>query len=134
MNSNVQTVQNIYDAFGRGDVPSILGHLREDIDWDYGIVDAGVPWLRARKGIGEVPGFFESLGALDFQKFQPQTFLESGNIVVVLIDLEVVVKATGRPVEEKDEVHIWHFDDEGKVMRFCHRVDTHKHWLAMQTV
>ena len=30
------------------------------------------------------------------------------------------------------EVHIWRFDGQGRVARFCHRMDTHKHWLALR--
>jgi ketosteroid isomerase-like protein len=130
--SNIQTVQTIYAAFGQSDIPTILSHLGEDIEWEYGTLDAGVPWLQPRRGLAEVPKFFESLGALDFQRFQPKTFLESGKVVVALIDFAVVVKANGRSIVEEDEVHIWHFDDQGRVIRFCHRLDTHKHWLALR--
>lgn len=113
--SNVQTVQSIYAAFGRGDIPAILGHLAENIEWEYGMSDAGVPWLQARKGRAEVPKFFESLGAFDLQKFQPTTLLDGGNVVVALIDVALVVKATGRRrVTEEDEVHIWKFDNQGQ--------------------
>jgi ketosteroid isomerase-like protein len=130
--SNTQTVQTIYSSFGQGDIPTILSHLAEDIEWEYGMLDAGVPWLKPRKGLGEVPKFFESLGALEIQKFQPKSLLESGNLVVALIDVALVVKATGRAIVEEDEVHIWHFDSKGRVTRFCHKVDTHKHWLALR--
>ena len=130
--SKIQTVQSIYTAFGHGDIPSILGHLAENVEWEYGISDAGVPWLQTRKGRAEVPKFFESLGALDIQKFQPKTLLESGNVVVALIDLTAVVKATGRLIIEEDEVHIWHFDSQGRVTKFCHKLDTHQHWLALR--
>jgi hypothetical protein len=27
-------------------------------------------------------------------------------------------------------VHIWHFDAQGRVARFRHRLDTHQHWEA----
>jgi hypothetical protein len=106
--------------------------LSEDVEWEYSIVDAGVPWLVGRRGRGEVPKFFDALGGLDFRKFEPKTFLESGNIVVALIDLEVVVKANGRKVVEEDEVHIWHLDSAGQVVKFGHKVDTHQHWLAFR--
>lgn len=132
MPSNMETVQAIYDAFGRGDVPAILAHLAEDIEWEYSTLDAGVPWLQPRKGRAEVPNFFASLSALEIQKFQPKTLLESGNIVIALIDLEMVVKASGHRVREEDEVHIWSFDSQGRISRFCHRMDTHKHWLALR--
>ena len=130
--SNVPTVQRVYAAFGQGDIPAILSHLAETIQWEYGMLDAGVPWLQPRKGRAEVPKFFESLNAFQLQKFQPKIFLANGNVVVALIDVAFIVKATGRAVVEEDEVHIWHFDSEGRVIRFCHKVDTHQHWLALQ--
>ena len=42
--SHVKTVQSIYDAFGKGDVPTILGHLAENVEWEYGLVSTNVPW------------------------------------------------------------------------------------------
>lgn len=57
---------------------------------------------------------------------------ESGNTVVGLNDVTFTVKATGKRVDEVDEVHIWHFDANGKVVRFCHKTDTLQHWLALQ--
>ena len=46
--SNVATVQKIYEAFGKGDVPAILAVLADDVEWesweDNSSVKAGVPW------------------------------------------------------------------------------------------
>jgi len=128
--AHIGTVQQLYEAFGKGDVSAILGHLADDVDWEYGGDATDLPWLQARRGRDRVAGFFQDLAALDIQRFQPTTFLESGNVVVVLIQLEAVVRATGRRVVEEDEVHIWHFDDSGQVRRFRHRLDTHRFWLA----
>jgi ketosteroid isomerase-like protein len=130
--SNLQTVQDIYAAFGRGDVPTILGHLADDIDWEYGMTNAGVPWLQRRRGPAEVVKFFEALSAFEVQKFQPKTFLESGNIVVGLIDIALKYKATGAVITEEDETHIFHFNADRQVARFCHKVDTHQHWAVFQ--
>ncbi|MGD9587700.1 MAG: nuclear transport factor 2 family protein [Pyrinomonadaceae bacterium] len=128
--SNKATIQGIYEAFGRGDIPAILEKLSEDVEWEYGIEDTGVPWLQERRGSENVTGFFEAAGGLEFMKFQPKELLESNNIVVALIDVSFKVRSTGRAVEEEDEVHIWHFDESGLVTRFCHRCDTYKHWRA----
>src|SRR5512134_255522 len=130
--SNIQTVLTIYEAFGRGDVATILGHLTDDVEWEPGAADVGVPWLKPRRGRAEVPGFFESLRALDIRKFQPKTLLERDNVVVGIIGLEFVVKSTAHTVKEEDEVHIWRFDDRGRVASLCHKVDSHQHWLAVQ--
>lgn len=127
---NIETVQAIYQAFGRGDVEAILGHLADDVEWEYGRIDAGVPWLKTRRGRAQVPAFFEALAGLELQRFQPKVVLGDGNVVVALIDVALVVRATGRRIVEEDEVHLWHFDTDGRVLRFCHKLDAHQHWLA----
>jgi uncharacterized protein len=128
--SNIPTVRGIYEAFGRGDVPAILATLADDVDWEYGGTATDVPWLQPRRGPAQVVGFFESLAAIEFKQLTATTLLESGSVVVVLLQLEAVVKATGVTVTEADEVHIWHFDAAGKVARFRHRVDTLQHHRA----
>jgi uncharacterized protein len=130
--AHIDTVQKMYDAFGRGDVPAILEHLADDVQWEYGVTSTDVPWLQPRRGPAEVARFFEALSALDFHKFQPKEFLAAGHLVVVLFDLEVTVRATGKRIVEDDEVHIWYFNEGGKVARFRHRVDTHQHLMALQ--
>lgn len=121
---NIARVQEMYAAFGRGDVPAIVEHFAEDIEWEYGALAANPPWLQTRHGRGAAATFFKDLTALDITRFEPKTFLESGNTVVVLIDCEATHRTTGRKFVEEDEVHIWHFNDTGKVMRFRHRCDT----------
>jgi ketosteroid isomerase-like protein len=129
--SHIPTVQNIYEAFGRGDVAAILATLAADVEWEYGgAPSTDVPWLQARRGRAQVGGFFESLQAIEFHSFAPVAFFESGQTVVSLVNLEATVKATGARVSEVDEVHIWHFGADGLVIRFRHRADTHQHWKA----
>ncbi|HET6614260.1 MAG TPA: nuclear transport factor 2 family protein [Dehalococcoidia bacterium] len=123
-------VQELYEAFGKGDVPSILSSLADDVDWDYGHGSTDVPWLQPRSGREAAGGFFEALMALDFHKFAPKEFLEAGNTVVALLDIDYTVKATGKRVNAEDEVHIWRFGSDGKVARFTHLVDTHAVQLA----
>ena len=130
--SNIDTVRSIYEAFGRGDVAAILGRLAEDVAWEYDKADTGIPWLVPRRGRAQVGKFFEALAAVDFQQFEPKTQLESGNIVVSLNDVAFTVKATGKRYVEEDEVHIWHFDADGQVARFCHKTDTLQSWRVLQ--
>jgi ketosteroid isomerase-like protein len=128
--NNLQTTQQIYEAFGRGDVPAILEKLAETVDWEYGAGETDVPWLQRRRGRDGAAAFFASLGAIDIQRFELTNLLEGGPTVVGLVNIEFVVKATGKRVVEEDEAHIWHFDEQGRVVRFRHRVDTQKHALA----
>lgn len=130
--SLISKVGNIYEAFGRGDLEAILSYLSDDIEWEYGGTEE-IPWLAPRQGRSEVPKFFQTLAAqVDFSRFQPKTFFEAANTVLVLVDFNATAKATGRKFSEEDEVHIWRFNDQGKVARFRHRADTLRHWRAVQ--
>ena len=129
--SNIETVQEIYAAIGRGDIPAVLEVLADSVEWEYGVNSTDVPWLQPGCGRAYVAELFAKLALLlEIHQLQRTAFLESGNIVVVLFDLEMTVKATGRKIVEEDEVNIWHFNSEGRVSRFRHRSDTHQHMLA----
>jgi ketosteroid isomerase-like protein len=127
-----ETVQEIYAAFGRGDVPAILERLSPDVEWEYDASPTEVPWLQPRKGRAGAAEFFASLANLEFQHFEPRMFLAEGSTVVVLVDVDATVLKTGLRAREIDEVHIWHFGDDGLVTRFRHRADTLKHLRAWQ--
>jgi hypothetical protein len=96
--SNAATVQGIYEAFGRGDIPAILDHLSEDVVWD--------AWTEESSG--------QSAG---------------GDRVVAQISVDVTVRDTGRRFRD-DEIHLWVFGDDGRVVEFRHYVDTGKHAAA----
>ena len=40
------------------------------------------------------------------------------------------MEATGRRVDNNNEVHLWRFGSDGEVVAFNHIVDTHHHVLA----
>lgn len=128
--SNLKTVQDIYAAFGAGDVPAILDKLADNVEWDTDARSDVGPFIVARRGKDGAGKFFAALAAADFTKFEPTALLESGNVVVALVDVDFTVKATGKTVSQLDEVHIWRFDNDGNVASFRHRVDTHAHHLA----
>lgn len=130
MSTNTNTVREIYEAFGRGDVPAILAKLDENVEWEYGTAAHEVPWLmprRGRKGAGE---FFESLAEVEFHNFVPKAILADEKLVVAIVDIAFTVKKNGKNVVEQDEAHIWRFNDAGKVVRFRHCADTNQHVQA----
>lgn len=126
-----ERVAAIYGAFGRGNVSEILEHLSPDVEWEYGIASTDVPWLAPRRGRDGAAKFFAVVAELvEIRRFDLKAVIGEGDIVVALFDVEGVVKATGRRFEEIDEVHVWRFGAEGRVVRFRHRVDTHAQHLA----
>ncbi|MDZ7267144.1 MAG: hypothetical protein ONB48_07425 [candidate division KSB1 bacterium] len=48
-------------------------------------------------------------------------------MVVALTDFSFTVKRTGRQVVERDEPHVWRFNEAGRVVSFRHCADTHQH-------
>jgi ketosteroid isomerase-like protein len=133
MSPHVTTVQQIYAAFGRGDVPFILALLADDVEWEYATFPNPVPWLQPLRGRDQVPRFFQTLAEMiEFHGFVPKLVVGEGPTVVGLVDLDATVRSTGKRVVEVDEVHIWHFDDAGRVARFRHRADTRQHAMALE--
>ena len=125
------TIKDVYAAFGRGDVPAILEHLADDVEWDQAIGPNEMPWLQPRRGRAAVAGFFQAVGTeLEFHAFTPTAILEGPGVVVALCDLECTVKKTGKRIHEVDEAHIWRFDAAGRVIRFRHGADTLAQALA----
>ena len=131
---NAATVADFYAAFGRGDVPAILARLADDVAWDdwpdnFG-QRAGVPHLTPRRGPAEVAEFFGLLGAYTVQDFAVLDVIGTGRQVVAEIRASFVLPGGGRFADE--ELHLWTFDDEGRVVRFRHYVDTAKHVAAVR--
>lgn len=130
---NADTIQRMYDAYNRGDIETILKNCAENIEWEYGGTK-DIPWFTPRKGVSGGRDFFKALGAsLEIQKFAPKMLLEKDNLVVGIFDFEATVKKTGNRISEQDEVHLFYFNNEGKVIRFRHRADTHQQYEAMQS-
>ncbi len=122
--ANVATVAAMYEAFGQGDIPAIVERLADDVDWEAGRTDDhGIPWLRPGRGKDHVMSFFGTLADIDFKRFEPKTIAGTGDVVVAIIELEAMVRSTGRPVDDL-EVHVWTFGADGKVQSLRHVVDT----------
>ena len=128
--THVSIVQAIYEALGRDDIPTIMGHLAEDVEWEYGVNSTDVPWLQPRRGRSEVPSFFEALDALDIHALEVKALFEVDELVIVLTALDATVRSTGIRIVEDDEVHVWYFNEANQVVRFRHRIDTHQQWKA----
>ena len=124
--SNVDTVKEIYAAFGRGDVPAILDKLDDNVEWETETSAQGVPWLEPRRGKANIAGFFEALAPLQITRFEPHTFFESGDKVLVLIAFDAT--RDGKSYSIPNNGHLWQFNAAGKVVKYDHVTDTATHW------
>lgn len=120
--SNAETVQAIYQAFGRGDVPTILDKLADTVEWETTVPVPGVPWLQTRRGKANIPGFFESLAPLAITRFEPHAIFDVGDKLLVLINFEATVH--GKSYSFPNHGHLWQFNAAGKVVKYDHVTDT----------
>jgi ketosteroid isomerase-like protein len=132
MSSNAATVSNIYEAFGRGDVPFILSCLADDVEWD-NRESHGIPLLTARRGPAEVGLFFQELRNIELLSFAVKNVFDGGSSVVAWISISWKWKPSGRVFSDAVGLHLWEFDPAGKVSRFFHVEDTHAMWLATRS-
>ena len=59
MSDNVQVITDAYEAFGRGDIPSLLENMSDDVEWSApGILPQGGDYS-GRDGVG---AFFAAIG------------------------------------------------------------------------
>ena len=83
---NTKVVQDAYAAFGRGDIPTLLGLVSDDVIWHavYG-ARSHVPTAGERHGRAAVGEFFEQVAAnVNFSRFEPKEFIATGDKVVTL--------------------------------------------------
>ena len=127
-------VQQIYACFGQGDVPGILEKLDDNVRWeewaDNSAQKSDVPWMQAQQGKAGAMAFFQCIGTLmQVKDFQVLSIMEGGNQVVAEVTIKADLPSLGNQFQD-EELHLWTFNDAGKVTRFRHYLDTHKHIKA----
>jgi ketosteroid isomerase-like protein len=136
LSDNLKTVQAIYEAFGRGDIPAILATLADDVAWEHWDDNTaqreGVPWLQARRGPSGAAEFFGIIGPWTVHDVQVRSLLEGPGQVAAEFEIELEMPNGHRFRDQ--EMHLWTFDDVGKVVRFRHYTDTAKHIAAAASV
>lgn len=97
---NVHIVQESYAAFGRGDIPSVLNLLTDDVEWTVpGPADI-LPHAGTFRGREQVERFFTQLSqAIEYEQFEARDFVAGGEGVVALGYEKGRARPTGRTFE-----------------------------------
>ncbi len=121
MTTNTERVRSLYEAFSRGDVPSVMQAFAPDIHWSEA---EGFPHGGEYHGPDAVmQNVVMPLGAeWDPFTITPQQFIAEGDTVVSLGQYAGTFKATGRAFTAP-YAHVWTLRD-GKVARFRQFTDT----------
>ena len=132
--ANRAVIQDIYAAFGRGDIASILDHIADDCRWEswvsHSAQRAGVAYLQPQTGPSGVAEFFTAVAQLQIHDFGVGDMLTSATQVAVEVTIEASTPSGGRYRDE--ELHLWTLGDDGRVTRMRHYVDTAKHIAAAE--
>ena len=123
---NVRLMKNLYDAFGRGEIPAVLGAMSPDIHWYQAEGNpyrpSGEAWVGPEAVLNNL---FTRIGAeWDGFAVHTKSFHDAGSSVIVEARYSGTFKATGKSMDTQ-VCHVWDVKD-GKVTRFQQYVDTAK--------
>lgn len=123
---NMQLVKDTYAAFGRGDVPAVLGAMSSDIRWHEAESNPYMPSGDAWVGPDAVlNNLFMRIGAeWDGFTIHPHRFHDAGDTIVVEVRYTGKYTATGKTLDAQ-ACHVWDIAN-GKLKRFQQYVDTSK--------
>ena len=116
--TNIKTIGQIYQAFGRGDLATIMDAVTDDIDSAAEAASPAAPWYGAvRRGKGAVSEFFTAFGStMEIEECTPLAFAANdADVPHGPLPREV---ASHRQVIEMDLHHLFRFAD-GRVPAFC---------------
>ena len=120
--ANIDLVRQCYDAFQKGDIQAILGHLDPEVDWQLTETE-GLAFTGKRHGLDQVAGFFRQVDELmALRSFEPREFIARGHRVVVLGHYDWVVRQSGAGFGS-DWVQVFSVAD-GKITQFEEYSDT----------
>lgn len=128
MADNSQVAKDTYEAFGRGDIESVLANFDPDVEWH---AAEGLPWGGVHRGSQNVAEnvFGRLMQAFEVFTLNPERYIESGDTVVVLGRYSGKGNAGGKPLDAAF-AHVWNLEN-GKLKQFGHYADTAKMNEAM---
>jgi ketosteroid isomerase-like protein len=112
MEDLVGKVKDMYAAFGRGDVETILNSTTEDVSWEFE-APAALSWSGIRKGRKEAMGFFVGIATEQENPVLKVTdYFTTDGAVAAFGRYDATVKATGVRVSTP-VAHYFKFRDRG---------------------
>ena len=118
---NIAFVRSLYEAFGKGDVPTVLAGFAGDIEWNEA---EGMPYGGQYHGPEAVAEnvFGPITNDIDDFDVTPEEILADGDRVVVLLTLTGTAKESGNKLS-MPAAHVWTVRD-GKVTYFRQLADS----------
>ena len=121
--ANVELLTQLYDAFGRGDIPRVLAAFDPQIEWTSA---EGAPYPGTFIGPDAIlQAIFMRLGT-EWEGFQalPTEYIDGGEQVVALGRYQGTYRETGKSMSAAF-AHVWTIRD-GRIVRYRQYVDSRK--------
>ncbi|MGA7411089.1 MAG: nuclear transport factor 2 family protein [Bryobacteraceae bacterium] len=122
MSDLIDKIKDIYAAFGRGDIGTILESLTDDVSWEFE-APAALSWSGIRHTPQEATGFFAGIAAEHANPNLEMTeFFSNNDSVAAFGRYQATVKATGIRVDTP-VAHYFKFRD-GKIARYINIINS----------
>ncbi|CAG9931262.1 nuclear transport factor 2 family protein [Candidatus Nitrotoga arctica] len=126
MGTATTIVKQVYEAFGRGDVPAILNLIADEVDWEF-VGSTNLPYAGRRKNPKEVADFFAAVAqSEDIHAFEPREFIEANEHITVLGWEDTTVRDTNKKFES-EWIHVFTVKN-GKITRWRGFLNTAAHY------
>ena len=128
---NVSLLRRLYEAFGRGDVPAVLGAMSPEIRWHEAEGNPYMPGGEAWVGQDALVKHLFTRIAAEWDGFtiHIKSLYGSGDHVIVEARYSGTYKPTGKSIDAQ-ACHVWDVKN-GKVIKFQQYVDTAQLQAAM---
>jgi uncharacterized protein len=121
--SNIETIQAVYEAFGRGDLAAILEAVSDDVDWATDTSSTAAPWYGLQVGKKGVAAFFEAFGsAMEVEEFTPRTVAANETDVLAVVRCRAKARSTGKTFDMN--LHHYFVLRDGKISYYRGTEDT----------
>src|SRR5712671_6546989 len=128
---NIKVIQQVYEAFGRGDVAAIADAVADDVDWAAEASSSAAPWYGVHHGKDGVGSFFAAFGStMEVEEFTPISIAANDTDVLTVVRFRARSRATGKTAA-MDLHHVFTFRD-GKIAYYRGTEDTAQTQAALQ--
>lgn len=122
MATPIEIVQHAYAAFGRGDIPAVIGLCSATIRWQF-VADRAAPYNGEVVGSVGVGDWFAAVaGSDDIHLFEPLRMFAGADHVTVVGRERTTIRATGKTFE-CPWVHVFAIEG-GVITAFWGMIDT----------
>ena len=96
---NVTLIQKLFEAFGRGDIQTILDYCTNDCEF-YCPGPSSIPYAGTKNGRAEIQGYFDALiGTQSNANLSIYQFVSQDDTVVAIGRYTAKVNSTGKPID-----------------------------------